>query len=198
MRPFSRFLTAGVLLALLCSCAEPIQPQRPAPHGGAVRTNAASALDTAVYRLAPGDTVRVDVYGEPDLSVKLLIDPTGRINYPFLGGVVAAGRTAPQLAAALAAGLRNGYLVNPDVRVSVSDYRPIYISGQVRHPAAYPFTLGLTLQQALALAGGLTDYASPGNIFVQHENALKAARLRLSMDSQLLPGDTIIVEERTF
>lgn len=197
MRPHFRFLIAGALLALTCSCAQPIQ--QPEQRGPATRaTAAAAALDSRIYRLAPGDTVRVDVYGEPDLSVKLLIDPAGKINYPFLGDVVAAGRTAPQLAAALAAGLRNGYLVNPDVRVSVSDYRPIYISGQVRHPAAYPFTLGLTLQQALALAGGLTEYASPGNIFVQHENAPKAARARLTMDSQLLPGDTIIVEERTF
>ena len=70
--------------------------------------------------------------------------------------------------------------------------------GGVVGEAAYPFTLGLTLQQALALAGGMTDYASPGNIFVQHENAPKSARVRLSLDSQLLPGDTIIVEERTF
>jgi protein involved in polysaccharide export with SLBB domain len=191
-------VTAATLFCLLiCSCSEqPPQPARNAPLTRAA--SAAAALDSAVYRLAPGDSVRVDVYGEPDLSVKLLIDPTGKINYPFLGEVVAAGRTAPQLAAALAKGLRNGYLVNPDVRVSVSEYRPIYVSGQVRRPASYAFTLGLTLQQAITLAGGLTDYASPGNIFVQHENAPKAERTRLTMDSQLLPGDTIIVEERTF
>ncbi|HZR35122.1 MAG TPA: polysaccharide biosynthesis/export family protein [Nevskia sp.] len=195
--PYIRLLLAGLTLASLCSCAEPVQqrdPRTPVTRSA----NAAAALDAAVYRLAAGDSVQVSVYGEPDLSVRVLIDPAGKINYPFLGQVVAAGRTAPQLAAVIAAGLRNGYLVNPDVRVSVAEYRPIYISGQVRRPASYPFTLGLTLQQALALAGGMTDYASPGNIFVQHENAPKTARVRLSMDSQLLPGDTIIVEERTF
>ena len=198
MRPYIRLFLAGAMLAALCSCAEPVQQQRDSRTPVTRSTSAAAALDAAVYRLAPGDSVQVNVYGEPDLSVRVLIDPAGKINYPFLGQVVAAGRTAPQLAAAIAAGLRNGYLVNPDVRVSVADYRPIYISGQVRRPASYPFTLGLTLQQALALAGGMTDYASPGNIFVQHENAPKAARVRLTMDSQLLPGDTIIVEERTF
>lgn len=197
MRLHLRPTAAGLLLAALCSCAAPVE-QRDSRAPVTRSTSAAAALDASVYRLAPGDAVQVAVYGEPDLSVRVLIDPAGKINYPFLGQVVAAGRTAPQLAAALAAGLRNGYLVNPDVRVSVAEYRPIYISGQVRRPAAYPFTLGLTLQQALALAGGMTDYASPGNIFVQHENTPKSARVRLSMDSQLLPGDTIIVEERTF
>jgi len=195
--PYLRLFMAGAMLATLCSCAEPVQQsdyRAPVTRS----TSAAAALDAAVYRLAAGDSVQVNVYGEPDLSVRVLIDPAGKINYPFLGQVIAAGRTAPQLAAAIAAGLRNGYLVNPDVRVSVAEYRPIYISGQVRRPASYPFTLGLTLQQALALAGGMTDYASPGNIFVQHENAPKTSRVRLSMDSQLLPGDTIIVEERTF
>ncbi len=197
MRPYFRLTAAGILLATLYSCAAPVE-QRDSRAPVTRSTSAAAALDAAVYRLAPGDSVQVNVYGEPDLSVRVLIDPTGKINYPFLGQVVAGGRTTPQLAAAIAAGLRNGYLVNPDVRVSVADYRPIYISGQVRRPASYPFTLGLTLQQALALAGGMTDYASPGNIFVQHENAPKNARVRLSMDSQLLPGDTIFVEERTF
>lgn len=198
MRPYSSVIAASLVLSALVSCAAPVQQQQPSRTPLARTTAAAAALDAAVYRLAPGDAVRVDVYGEPDLSVKLLIDPAGRINYPFLGEVPAAGRTAPQLAANIAKGLRNGYLVNPDVRVSVADYRPIYISGQVRRPSAYPFTLGLTLQQALTLAGGLTDYASPSNIFVQHENASKTERVRLSLDSQLLPGDTIIVEERTF
>lgn len=198
MRSQTRALAASLLVVLLSACAEQVvQPS--SPGGPATKsTNVAAALDSAVYRLAAGDSVRVDVYGEPDLSVKVLIDPAGRINYPFLGEVPAAGRTAPQLAAALAKGLRNGYLINPDVRVSVADYRPFYVSGQVRRPGVYPFTLGLTVQQGLTLAGGLTDYASPGNIFVQHENAPKTERVRMTMDSQLLPGDTIVVEERMF
>jgi polysaccharide export outer membrane protein len=155
-------------------------------------------LDANVYRLAAGDVVQVAVYGEPDLTLKAAVEPSGKVNYPFLGEVRAAGLTTPQLQAELAAGLRNGFLVNPDVRVSVAEYRPIYITGQVRSPGTYPYSLGLTVEQALTLAHGPTDYASMSHIYVQHENEPKSSRTRDSLDTPILPGDTIFVDERSF
>ncbi len=191
-------LLAGPGLFLLVSCAAPL-PQRSTPvQTGAHRLSATSALDAAVYRFAPGDTVKIDVYGEPDLSVKPLIEPNGKFNYPFLGEVTAAGRTAQQLAAVIAAGLRNGYMVNPDVRVNVAEYRPVYISGQVRRPGSYPYTIGLKVQEAVTLAGGLTDFASTSRVYAQRENTPESQRISVTMDSQLLPGDTLIIGERTF
>jgi polysaccharide export outer membrane protein len=163
-----------------------------------VTTHVGSALDAGVYRLASGDSVRVDVYNEPDLSLKLLIAPSGKINYPFLGEVTAKGLTTLQLQASIAAGLRNGYLVDPDVRVSVAEYRPVYVTGEVRKPGAYPYTLGLSVQQAFTLAGGLTNFASLSRIYIKHENVSGDQRTHVTVDSDVLPGDTLIIEERTF
>jgi len=197
--PFrSHAIAASVGLALLASCAEPLPQRTTSPEGVAHRLTATAILDAAVYRFAPGDTVKIDVYGEPDLSVKPLIEPNGKFNYPFLGEVTASGRTAQQLAAAIGAGLRAGFLVNPDVRVSVAEYRPIYISGQVRRPGSYPYTIGLKVQEAVTLAGGLTDYASTGRVYAQHENTPESQRIKVTLDSQLLPGDTLIIGERAF
>jgi polysaccharide export outer membrane protein len=193
----SSAILAVFSLVFLASCAGALPHSEVSPEGSA-KVTASDALDSAVYRFAPGDQVKIDVYGEPDLSVKLLIEPSGKFNYPFLGEVMAAGRTAQQLANAIGVGLRSGYLVNPDVRVSVAQYRPIYISGQIRRPGSYPYTLGLKVQEAVTLAGGLTEFASTGKIYVQHENTPQAQRVHVSLDSQLLPGDTLTIGERTF
>ena len=191
----SAFLAIGACL-LASGCAS----DAPAPRRVTVSNSKhlPSQLDVAVYRLGSGDIVRVDVFGEPDLSIKVPVDPNGKINYPFLGQVRAGGLTAPQLQASIIHGLSSGYLVNPDVRVAVDTYRPIYVTGQVKKPGSYPYSLGLTVEQALTLAGGPTDYASLGRIYVQHENLLKTQAAKSPLDAEVLPGDTILVQERSF
>jgi protein involved in polysaccharide export with SLBB domain len=184
---------ASALLALLAFVAGcQADPGRPAP------TPTAPAADLSAYRLGIGDRVRVSVFGEPDLSVDSDIDATGHLSYPLLGRVPAMRKTADELARDIAKGLSNGYLVNPDVRVAVIQYRPIYLSGQVARPGAYPYTVGLTVEKAVALAGGLTRIASERGIYRLHEDAPTAERRRVKMDDPVLPGDTLVVEESLF
>ncbi|MFP5306706.1 MAG: polysaccharide biosynthesis/export family protein [Gammaproteobacteria bacterium] len=155
-------------------------------------------LGAAVYRLDTGDAVRVDVLGEPDLSLEALVDPSGFINYPFLGKVQASGLTVRDLENRIRNGLRAGYLVNPDVRVALARYRPVYVSGQVREPGAYPYSLGLNVEKALTLAGGVTAFGSTGRVYIQRGGQGDNARIRASLDDSVYPGDYIIVEERLF
>lgn len=158
----------------------------------------ASPLDASVYRLDGGDAVRVDVLGEPDLSLESLVDPSGFINYPFLGKVQASGLTVRDLEAKIRDGLRSGFLVNPDVRVALARYRPVYIGGQVRQPGAYPYALGLNVERAITLAGGLTAFASSGRIYIQRHGVSEEGRARADLQAPVYPGDYIIIEERLF
>lgn len=154
--------------------------------------------DLSAYRIGIGDRVRVSVFGEADLSLDGDVDATGHLSYPLLGRVVALRKTADELAKDIATGLANGYLVNPDVRVAVIQYRPIYLTGQVNRPGAYPYTAGLTVEKAVALAGGLTRLASERGIYRLPEDAPTSERRRARLDEPVLPGDTLVVEESLF
>jgi protein involved in polysaccharide export with SLBB domain len=170
--------------------------QAEAPRPGASSQD--PVADLSAYRLGIGDRVRVNVFGEPELSVDGDVDGTGHLSYPLLGRVAALRKTADELAKDIAAGLSNGYLRNPDVRVAVIQYRPIYLIGQVARPGAYPYTVGLTVERAVALAGGLTRIASERGIYRLHEAAPASERRRVRMDDPVLPGDTLVVEESLF
>jgi len=177
------------LAALLAGCQA--EPTRAAPAS-------AAPPDLSAYRLGIGDRVRVSVFGEPDLSVDGDIDATGHLSYPLLGRVPALRKTADELARDIATGLASGYLRNPDVRVAVIQYRPIYLTGQVNRPGAYPYSVGLTVEKALALAGGMTRIGSERGIYRLHEDAPTVERRRVRMDDPVLPGDTLVVEESLF
>lgn len=154
--------------------------------------------DLSAYRLGIGDKVRIDVFGEADLSVNAEVDGTGHLSYPLLGSVAALKRTAAELEVAIAKGLAAGYLVKPDVRVTVTQYRPFYVIGQVNRPGAYPYSVGLSVEKALALAGGLTRLASSRGIYLLREDARAEQRQRIGLDGIVLPGDTLLVEEGLF
>ncbi len=156
-------------------------------------------LDAAFYRLGSGDTVRIEVLGEAELTLDALIDPSGVINYPFLGTINAAGGTVRDLEQRIRNQLRGGYLVNPDVRVSLASYRAVFISGQVRTPGSYPYSLGLNVEKAVTLAGGLTPFGSTSRIYRQRNSSSASNdRVKVTMESAVLPGDYIIVDERLF
>lgn len=194
-------LRALTVVGLVClaACASPVPNSTPQPLPAArAPTPAADPLDAAVYKLGGGDVVRIDVLGEPDLSLDALVDPSGFINYPFLGKIAASNLTVRELENRVRAGLRGGFLVNPDVRVALAKYRPVYIGGQVRQPGAYPYSVGLNVERALTLAGGLTPFGSTGRIYLQRYGAPNESRIRAELDTTVLPGDYIIIEERLF
>ena len=175
------------LFAFLSSFAAQAAPQYSAPSG-----------TVAEYRLGIGDDVRIDVRDEPDLSIEAQLQADGIIKYPFLGNLMAKGKTVSQLQHEITMGLRGGYLVNPDVRVRVVSYRQFYVTGQVARAGGYPYVLGLTVEKAATLAGGFTDRASLSSIYIVREGKTQSQKLKVTLDTLVYPGDTIIVEESPF
>jgi protein involved in polysaccharide export with SLBB domain len=155
-------------------------------------------LDPRVYRLAPGDGVHIDVFNEPELTVNAGIDASGLINYPLLGHIQAGGMTVRELEEHMVEELKRGYLVQPSVRVSIHHFRPIFIMGSVRRVGSFPFNPGLTVEKALATAGGISEYGSSKKVYVQHPGMTEDQKEKVDLDHPVRPGDTIIVEERLF
>lgn len=190
-----------LLVSILGGCAaQELESPAPAPPPAkAPPAPAAPAVpDLSKYKLGVGDKIRIEVYGEPDLSLDAQVDPGGRVNYPLLGSLVALHKTAKEFQDELAATLSKGYLVKPDVRVSVIGYRAFYAIGQVRRPGAYGYSAGLTVEKALALAGGMTALASQRKIFILREGQPVEKRTRATLDTLVFPGDTLMVEEGLF
>lgn len=155
------------------------------------------AQDESGYRLAVGDVLSIHVFDEPDLTFSSMpIGDSGSIQFPFVGRVVAAGRTTVQIQDEITNALRPDYLVDPKVTVSIAEYRPFFVAGEVQQPGSFPFQPGLTLRQAISLAGGLTERASPTRISVVQEGS--SASTRVGMDYTVKPGDTITIEEGFF
>lgn len=159
--------------------------------------NADRKLDSlADYRLGSGDTVLVEVFGEPDLTVTVKIPQNGRMSYPFLGSIPASGLTPKELESKIRDGLAGDYLVDPKVTVTISEYRPVFVNGQVKTPGSFPFQPGLTVRKAVSLAGGLTERASDKRISLIAEGDTQ--KRQVAMDALVSPGDIVTVEESFF
>ncbi|MFK7857893.1 MAG: polysaccharide biosynthesis/export family protein [Granulosicoccus sp.] len=153
------------------------------------------------YRLDRGDRISILVFDEPDLTLEAEVGANGIINYSYLGDIRIAGRTTQELEQTLTERLQDGYLVNPSVNVTIIEYRPFYINGEVRSPGSYPFEQGLTTEKAIALAGGLTDRASTRKIFVlRNADSPNATgkQEKLSMSGRVFPGDIVTIKEGFF
>lgn len=149
------------------------------------------------YILGPGDKVEIKVFGQNDLTVETLLSNSGQINYPFFGEIKVTGLTVKQVENIIYRGLKGDYLVNPNVYVHVVEYRPFYIHGEVRSPGGYPYQPGLTVNQAIALAGGLTERASKDKIYLIKEKN-KNKQINASLTYKVNAGDTILIKQRFF
>ena len=156
----------------------------------------ADAQQGEAYRLAAGDKVAISVFGENDLSMSLILGEDGVLKYPFLGEIEVAGLTAPELERTIADGLRGDYLINPEVTVRVEEYRPFFLNGEVNRPGSYEFQPGLTLEKALALAGGLSPRAARGKIEVKRADS--DSFVRIQMNDPVYPEDIIRVPQSFF
>lgn len=152
----------------------------------------------APYRLASGDRLRIIVFGQDNLSNIYAVDGSGRISMPLIGIVEAQGRTTQQLQAAIEAKLRAGYLREPRVSVEVDSYRPFFILGEVTNSGQFPFVSGMTVQTAVAIAGGFTPRGdrSTAEITRAFEGRLITAVVPITYPLQ--PGDTVVIKERWF
>ena len=148
------------------------------------------------YRLGVGDQLSIKVFGEDELSAEVTLSDAGTISYPFLGEIKVLDMTIGSLSKLITTRLADGYLVNPNVNVQVTGYREFYINGEVEDPGAYPYQPGLTLQKAVALAGGYTERASKSKQYVMHDG--QNTRQKVKPGAKILPGDVITVDESFF
>lgn len=155
-------------------------------------------ISPADYRLGPGDTIRVLVFGEDNLTVQVTVPESGTFTYPFLGQISATGKSLKSLEEHIEAGLTGDYLIDPKVTVSIVTYRNIYVSGEVNRPGGFPFQPGLTVQKAIALAQGFTPRASRKSIYVISESNGNDKEREVSLNTPIRPGDIITVGQSFF
>ena len=213
MRNWMRGLLTSALVLLLAACAS----------SGGNRSATASAVhalpppDTTAasgayegatdYRIGAMDLLQISVFGVQDLDKEVRVNSNGQISLPLVGGVMAGGRTIPELEAALAKKYADGFLQNPQVSVFVKEYssQRITLEGAVKKPGIYPITGRTSLLQAIALAEGVDDkIADLGGIVLmrQVEGKRQAAVFDLRLvrkgvidDPQVYGDDIIVVEQ---
>ena len=184
-----RCFIAIVVLLLVGACSG-VDPS-------AMEIAAESGSGTAL-RLAPGDKVRVTVYGEDKISGEYQIDNAGSLSLPLAGTIQAAGLTKPELEQQLTRHLQSQYLRNPKVTVDVVSFRPFYVLGEVAKPGEYQFRSGLNVLSAIAIAGGATYRANSSKVLIQRSGTAQVTEYPQSPTVLVMPGDVVRVPERFF
>jgi polysaccharide export outer membrane protein len=152
----------------------------------------------AAYQLDAGDKLRVVVYGQEGLTNTYAIDAGGAITMPLIGSVPARGRTPAGLAAEISGRLRNGYIRDPSVAVEIEAYRPFFILGEVAAPGQYPYVPNMSVESAVAIAGGFSPRARRDRVTLTHTDGSGSSRIVVPLGTSLSPGDTVLVGERWF
>ncbi len=150
------------------------------------------------YTLDAGDKLRVVVFGQEGISNSYLVDAGGNVSLPLIGSVPARGHTTQQLAHAIAGRLKQGYVRDPHVSVEVEAYRPFFILGEVTTPGQYPYVANMTVEKAVAIAGGFSPRAYKYKVELTHTARGQQVRSEVPLDYPVRPGDTVMVKERWF
>ena len=213
MRNWMRGLLTSTLVLLLAACASSGGPRDAAASAVTTlpppdTTAASGAYEGATdYRIGAMDLLQISVFGVQDLDKEVRVNSNGQISLPLVGGVMAGGRTIPELEAQLAKKYADGFLQNPQVSVFVKEYssQRITLEGAVKKPGIYPITGKTSLLQAIALAEGVDDkIADLGGIVLmrQVEGKRQAAVFDLRLvrkgmidDPQVYGDDIIVVEQ---
>ncbi|MCF8469508.1 MAG: polysaccharide export protein [Parvibaculum sp.] len=194
---------AGVALAIFvigfaAACSDGPRATAPAPAQTAAPGQAALSANADIdYKLGSGDRLRVIVFGEEDLSGEFDVSGSGNVALPLVGQVRAEGLTLSQFEDAVGTKLRDGYLTNPRVSVEVMNYRPFYIYGEVGNPGQYPYTSGMTVLNAVAVAGGYSYRANHDRVYITR-GEVNEKEYPASQTVPVLPGDVVRVPERFF
>lgn len=158
----------------------------------------------AIYLIAPGDVLGVRVFNQDNMSARARVRSDGKIALPFVGEIDVLGKAPAAVARELSLLLKE-FVVSPTVTITVEEAQPASVSvlGEVARPGVYPIDPSTGVLQALAAAGGFTDYASRGSIYVVRR--APAARIRFTYAAlvqgaggvaaiRLHPGDVMLVE----
>jgi polysaccharide biosynthesis/export protein len=198
---------AVLLLAVLAvaGCARAVVPAAVGPAGPGLAYGPppppvalVAGAPTPAYALDSGDRLRVVVFGQDGLTNSYGVDAAGNITLPLIGAVHARGLTTAELSGALAARLRQGFLREPHVAVEVELYRPFFILGEVNFPGQYPYVPNMTIETAVAIAGGFTPRAFRPTAELSRPVNAVVARQIVPVITLLSPGDTVVVAERWF
>lgn len=150
------------------------------------------------YNIGSGDVLHLEVYGEPELNLDLVVDAKGFIEYPFVGKIRVTGQSLELVKEEVVAKLKDGYFVNPQVTVIIKQYKPFFIQGEVKSPGSYPYEVGLTVRRAIALAGGLTERASKKKIYLTRATERSQGEKKVLMDQEMSSGDVLLIKESFF
>ena len=182
-----RPLSILTISAALAACAGP----------RAVPPPLAAAFDEP-YVLASGDRLRVNVFGQTNLSNSYAVEPDGQIAMPLVGRVDVAGKTSDQVRSALETKLKSGFLRDPSVSVEIEGYRPFFILGEVTTAGQYPYVAGMTAENAVAIASGFSPRAVRGRVELTRRHGDRVYKAEVPLTYPIRPGDTITVQERWF
>jgi polysaccharide biosynthesis/export protein len=153
----------------------------------------------SAYTLSSGDRLRIIVFGQDNLSNIYAVDGSGRISMPLIGLVHVAGQSTAQVEHAIAEKLKAGYVREPKVTVEVDVYRPFFVLGEVTTSGQFPYVNGMTVQTAVAIAGGYTPRAAKDYAELTRQGSdgrLVTASVPITFPVR--PGDTIVIKERWF
>ena len=194
-------IAVGACLVAVWGCALGISPMTEA-QAGAIQV---IPPEQEKYFLGPEDTIEISVWKEPELTKQLVVRPDGKITYPLIGEVQAAGLTVKDLQKELSKRLEK-FVTDANITVillKAQNYK-IYVTGKVTKPADFVVGRPTTVMQAIAMAGGLTPFASPGSIVVLRHvggkeeiypfnyNSVRKGQ-SLEQDRILMPGDVVVV-----
>lgn len=204
-------IVSGLACAALVACPVFGAQQQPPPQASTTTTGAHEASprtsipDPNQYRLVPGDKLRIEVYKDQQLSQSVQVRPDGKITLPLIGDMEAAGQAPVALRDSIATALRE-YVTNPTVTVILVEAAAAlaYVVGEVNHPGSVMLQAGpVSVLQALALAGGLKDFADSKNIRIlrpttrgmqtipfNYKDAIRGAA-----PFYLKQGDTVVVPD---
>jgi protein involved in polysaccharide export with SLBB domain len=194
----SRKSLAGWAALILCVFFLPAWAQGNTPSGETVAKDTAASVNTEDYKLGAGDKVHIVVFGENDLTGDYDVDGSGNVRMSLIGEVEAAGISLRDFEKRVKTALDDGYMKDAQVSVSVVNYRPFYIIGEVNKPGEYPYVNNMSVLNAIALAGGYTYRANQGDVYIQRSGDTEEKTYPADQNTKVYPGDIVRVRERFF
>jgi len=200
LRPIAIAVFLFLSALALSACAQHDEVRQVAPAVAAANTamTDSSSAPAPAYTLGSGDRLRITVFGEHDLSGEFEVNNVGKISMPLIGDIEVAKMTVAQAADSITQKLSGGYLRDPKVSIDVLNYRPFFILGEVIKPGSYPYVSGMTVVNAVAVAGGYTYRAGIEGVTVVRANDANKTEQKIEETGMVYPGDVVRVPERFF
>jgi polysaccharide export outer membrane protein len=184
---------------LLLAVAGMLLPAAGQGMGGATPAASRGASEMSTYKLGSGDMITIRVLGEDDLRrERVRLSDAGTLSFPVLGEIPVKGMTVGALEEYVTRALKGRYLVNPQVTVTIEEYRNFFVNGMVEKPGGFPYAPGLTVRKAVSLAGGFKERAARDKITVIREDDPTQTPKRVDMNAAVRPGDILTIEESFF